>query len=226
MKKTLLERFIEDALGRFVEPTRKGLPKGSTIGPSRKKYHAALLTACTNLGLTQVASLTGISYGLLVKWRSEDAFKYLVTRFVNDFLYQWRDSLHNYAKQYYDIMSDVNRKLLVNDEPGAKLLLVKSENLLQQYRDADCYSEEIRIEIFEVFDLSEDMFFHCWHLAVHLMEQWKDSRVQSYVVRMRRLLLRACLDYLDDYIKKPLPTEDEKKLALKSVKDLRDAILP
>lgn len=66
--------FIQRKLREYVEPSREGTPKGEPIGLSKKKYHAALLAGLTSLDLKQVAREVHVSYDLVRKWRTEDAF--------------------------------------------------------------------------------------------------------------------------------------------------------
>jgi len=70
---TLLDKFMVEKANNYIEPLRKGTPRGEPIGVSGKKYWATLL-CLKKIPLKQMASMLKVSYGLLRKWRTEDAF--------------------------------------------------------------------------------------------------------------------------------------------------------
>lgn len=72
--KGLLLRFIEEKAKNYTEPTRKGTPRGETIGFSSQKYLASLYML-TSFDLKLLGQRLAISYGLLRKWRAEPLFK-------------------------------------------------------------------------------------------------------------------------------------------------------
>jgi hypothetical protein len=69
-----LKAFIREQLAEYVEPTRAGTQRGDPVGLSRQKFHATLLTM-TALPLREAAKRSGVSYGLLRKWRTERLFR-------------------------------------------------------------------------------------------------------------------------------------------------------
>lgn len=71
--KRRLFKFIKNRRQGYIEPQRKGTPKGDPIGFSRKKYYAALL-CITDMSLSDIAALSNVSYNLLRKWRTESDF--------------------------------------------------------------------------------------------------------------------------------------------------------
>ena len=72
--------YIQDQLDRYDEPERKGTPRGSAVGVSKNKFHAALLLSLTNRTPKDIAQEVGVSYGLLRKWSTEPEFKRVKTR--------------------------------------------------------------------------------------------------------------------------------------------------
>jgi hypothetical protein len=96
--KGLLGKFIMNKLSSYVEPSRKGTPKGEPIGFGRTKYEASLYMLL-NLGLKDVANDLHISYGLLKKWRTEPEFKIMVfdhiIEFTEIFVRQLREIYQN-----------------------------------------------------------------------------------------------------------------------------------
>jgi len=86
----LLTRFIDDKLSTYVEPSKKGTPKGERVGFSRTKYRATLYALRgrvldTTEDLIAQAKELKVSYGLLRKWRSEQDFKNLVSQHEKEF---------------------------------------------------------------------------------------------------------------------------------------------
>ena len=73
------KRWRFSQLDAYTEPKRKGTHKGKPIGMGLHKYDASLLSILINDGLgikvSHVAELSGVSYGVLRKWRTESAFK-------------------------------------------------------------------------------------------------------------------------------------------------------
>lgn len=71
---TLLKKFIREKLKNYVEPERRGTPKGDSIGLSKVKYEATLLML-TSAPYKEIAKFLNISHGLVLKWRTEPSFK-------------------------------------------------------------------------------------------------------------------------------------------------------
>ena len=89
----LLPRFIDEKLANYVEPSRKGTPKGEPVGFSKAKYRASLealrekVLPETN-DLSTEAKRLRVPYGVLRKWRSEPQFKELVAQHEKEFVRQ------------------------------------------------------------------------------------------------------------------------------------------
>src|SRR4030095_9560911 len=85
-----LSKFIASKLAEYVEPSKKGTPKGEAVGFSLTKYQATLFTLRESLidneDLKAQAKKLGISYGLLRKWRSEEKFKEVVSQHEKEFV--------------------------------------------------------------------------------------------------------------------------------------------
>src|SRR5215475_14209791 len=87
----LLPKFMDSKLAEYVEPTKKGTPKGEAVGFSRTKYKATLYAFRESVldnteDIKAQAKELGISYGLLRKWRSEEKFKNLVSQHEKEFI--------------------------------------------------------------------------------------------------------------------------------------------
>jgi len=84
-KKTFLKNFINDKILKYVEPQRRGTPKGNPIGLSKVKYNAAALCSLTKTSVKEIANQLDVSYGLLRKWRTEDKFYEVVDELEREF---------------------------------------------------------------------------------------------------------------------------------------------
>lgn len=80
----LLTKFIADKLSNFIEPQRKGTPKGEIIGFSFTKYKASL-HMIPHAKMKEIAERLGISYGVLRKWNTEQEFKNMVKKNKEEF---------------------------------------------------------------------------------------------------------------------------------------------
>jgi hypothetical protein len=92
--------FIVRRAQRYVEPERQGTPRGDPIGFSAAKYRASLLTM-TRLSLRDVSRATGVSYGVLAKWKTERDFVRQVNSHIVDVItIDWNAVLVQNALQY------------------------------------------------------------------------------------------------------------------------------
>jgi hypothetical protein len=73
----LLSRFIGDKEKDYVEPSRKGKKRGEKIGSPKTKYVAAL-SMLHDMPDKDRAKMAKVSYGLLLKWKTEKDFQNLV----------------------------------------------------------------------------------------------------------------------------------------------------
>jgi hypothetical protein len=80
-----LVAYIVRKAQRYIEPQRRGTPRGDSIGFSSAKYRAALLTM-TRLSLRDAARAAGVSYGVLAKWKTEDDFMKVVDAHIWEFM--------------------------------------------------------------------------------------------------------------------------------------------
>jgi hypothetical protein len=81
----LLRNFIKARMDAYPEPTRKGTARGETVGFSKDKYHAALLSALTGLSQKSIAEELVISYGVVRKWHVESEFKDVMSSDFGEF---------------------------------------------------------------------------------------------------------------------------------------------
>ncbi len=90
---TLLELFIYSKLKHYVEPKRQGISRGKVIGLSMKKYNATLLFLY-QLEVKKVSEPLGLSYGLVLKWRTEKLFKETIEKHRRDF--------YSFLEEYFE----------------------------------------------------------------------------------------------------------------------------
>lgn len=82
--KGLLLRFIKEKRESYVEPSRKGTPRGEIIGLSLEKYMASLFML-TSMNLKRISERSKVSYGLIRKWRTETPFKGQIEKHIMEF---------------------------------------------------------------------------------------------------------------------------------------------
>jgi hypothetical protein len=142
----VLGRFVSDKLKNYLEPTRAGTPKGEAIGLSRKKFRAALLSL-TSVDLLTQAKLIGVSYGVLRKWRTEEALLKEVRRLENEFL----DGPYLCAAQVSMDML-LRPEMDVRTEENIDLEEVKDKRNLHGFEDAELYSVSLFMAIKKRFE--------------------------------------------------------------------------
>lgn len=120
--KTLLEKFIEDKLGKHIEPARRGTPRGEKIGFPKKKLHAALLHL-KNLKGGEIAKVAGISHALVRKWRTEQEFLSIIDTAYGEFLVLFVENLPVFKLEFFADLGNYNPILFLNIAEATKLLL-------------------------------------------------------------------------------------------------------
>lgn len=139
----VLGYFIASKLQEYVEPERAGTPKGESIGLSRKKYHGALLSL-TSLSLRKQAKQIGVSYGVLRKWRTEDAFNRCILQLCEDFFMGPFHTLGGMAL-FLKIHSNtpIKASLGISDDEAT---LIRTQRL-PGLGDGHLYSENLFVQI-------------------------------------------------------------------------------
>lgn len=97
-----LTEFIGDKIRSYVAHGRKGVPRGDLIEFSEAKHTAALLSL-TSIERKIQAQMSGVSYDLLLKWRSEHRFLDEMNRYATAFatiIYKsFADTVETYGSQ-------------------------------------------------------------------------------------------------------------------------------
>jgi hypothetical protein len=113
----LLPNFIHSKLQHYLEPTKKGTPKGEAVGFSLTKYQATLFALRDNVldaeDLKAQAEELGISYGVLRKWRSEQKFKDQVAKHEEEFVALLLDNVQYNAYALFDGLEEERASMLL-----------------------------------------------------------------------------------------------------------------
>ena len=72
-----LDAYLKEAMAGYIEPSRKGTPKGEPVGFSRTKYKATILALRGPPVKKQAAELK-VRYTVLLSWRALPEFKTFV----------------------------------------------------------------------------------------------------------------------------------------------------
>ncbi len=140
---TILERFIKEKYLSYIEPQRKGTPKGDPIGLSKQKYHAALLMM-TRKKSKDTARIVGVSYQMLRKWKTEKIFKENATKLCKEF-----------ARLAFASLRDMLQQEINYECRGWKeFKSSKPEINLEDFLDAKLYSPQLKYEIMDLVGLS------------------------------------------------------------------------
>jgi len=151
----LLERFLKDRIKSFVEPTRFSL----------KKYRASLFTGLTNYKQDWIAKKSGVGHSLLRKWRTEEAFKRVEQKHIEDF-----------TLFFIDHLSDLLKKM--------ETFIIVGPSLLDRIMsDFDGYSPELQENIIKVLTSKEnlglDPIFHLFGNAMRTRASILKARTDS-----------------------------------------------
>lgn len=105
----LLTEFLEEKAREYVEPSRKGTPKGDSIGFSKVK-HCASLCCITSMSLKEIAENLNISYGLLRKWRTEEEFKKTINNHRTDFGDFFMEKFKKELSEYLELLKNPKKQ--------------------------------------------------------------------------------------------------------------------
>lgn len=145
-KQTLLYRYLNYELERYVEPSRKGTPRGEMVGLSKKKFTAALLTGLTNLPWKEIAGRLGTSQGMLKKWCIEPEYKKTVEKHRKALA----SMIVTYLKGRIKETKMAEGGGVVNEETyRERLSIVRNELPLRELQDANELNRDVIIEIFQ-----------------------------------------------------------------------------
>lgn len=221
----ILEKYIDQKVSGYIEPSRKGVPKGDRIGFPRKKFHAALLELTTRK-TDVIASEAGVSYGLLCKWRTERQFRDEVEKQIREFTAFWIKTL---------IESVLKKQGTIHDYLDMPISKMATERLPQSL-DTDFipkgYTPELRKslatatrEIFEEVvrnpekygdqgDIARDVLGRCLLLLMPAVV-WDDwDKLAKQITLNRVKISEEFFAYLRSLIANDNPSEDERKWGL------------
>lgn len=213
---TLLKSFIKKRLAQYVEPERKGTPRGEPVGFSKQKYHASLMMLYSK----RIKALSGemdISYGLLRKWRTEEDFLHLVHKHARDFLQYVYDSLDNISNK--DVLRWPQE---VYEEDVTRTLELLSQ--LPEFRDVNDYGihilmagtdwlgdTNILVEK-ENWKLGEPRFAK--RMLVYMLAGWDSQFLKSFMESGRKAIafsIARNLELIKQLLSKEGPVEETDK---------------
>jgi len=113
--------YIKRADDAYVEPSRQGTPKGDPIGFGKQKYLASLLKLTASKD-KEIAKNVGVSFGVMRNWSSEEGFRKLSERHVDDCI----SFLSNCLEQFYSVSQELHNQEVINKFPS----------VFGKYRDA------------------------------------------------------------------------------------------
>jgi len=208
--RTLLDAFIFDSIEEYTPPERKGTPKGEEIGYNIQKF-SALFNLLRNWPLKKVAAAAGVSYGVLRKWRSEEAFKKM-----------YQDVQHTFALRFCDCIVD-----LCNKTPKTKKAFIDLEND-PRFIDTDSYRESLRKFIEDAFRKIylkgggiESRNIRAFFTAIRVLYPDDPKKISlSYDVRSidsdnkKRIMV---LDAISSFFDCKSPTAEDREQAIKNI---------
>ncbi len=84
-KKSFLIKFFNDQISNYVEPQRKGMPKGQKIGFSINSFAASLMML-TNHTQEHIAKQLNMNVGTLRKWKMKKSFVDMQKKYAEEFI--------------------------------------------------------------------------------------------------------------------------------------------
>jgi hypothetical protein len=102
----MLADLIHEKAAAYVEPQRKGTPRGQEVGFPLKKYIATLVEL-TNIPAKQVAEKLGVSFGLLRKWKTERRYWMLVGEHHQELSRRYWDYIKDYTNREWATLEEM-----------------------------------------------------------------------------------------------------------------------
>lgn len=238
MGKTLLRKFIDERVRDYLEPQRRGTPKGEQIGLSREKFIASLYFLY-NLKQKDIAKKVNISYGLLRKWRTEENFNGAIESHVSDFtVYALSHFLKTGKKTYLQEMQVFN--LPLNEIGGYK---ISAESILPEFVDCNLYSPSVKAKFvavlkklkteaekkaeslrkaivgnripIELIDIESNLSaIRTASIFFYYMWTLEESEIKELLVRERKETGKEILRDIQKILLKDVVTEDNKKTVM------------
>lgn len=141
-KNSFLMKFFNDKISNYIEPERKGTPKGQDIGFSLQAYAASLLML-TNNTQEHIAKLLKIPVGTLRKWNMKESFFDLQVKHAQEFV----ALVDKHARCKYLKYSHSYHKYL-DGRTNSHL----PEPTWEEFDDTYNYGDILREEVVEHFD--------------------------------------------------------------------------
>ena len=214
-KHGLLYSFIKRKKEEYVEPASRGR---CADGLSSMKHTISLATALTNMEHKKIAEQTKVSHGLIKKWRTEDLFKSIQEFHQKEFIELF---IQETQRAFNDWLIDPKKgndefDFLISDcmgygrELGAKLLSSLKE----------AFKEEPELNFF-ILKIAQANLVGC-------KKGMKKKALTDFFEEQNRELLIGTIDFrikkFVEYLKKPNPSEVEKKVAVLAMQDFGEML--
>jgi hypothetical protein len=154
-------------LEEYVEPTKKGTPKGEEVGFSRIKYSATLLALRESVlddgpDLKGQATELGISYGVLRKWRAEERFKEMVAKHEKEFVTYLVDGIRYNARALLGGLAEGESMLLqalrsTHKESGRKLMILLYGKVRDEALKSGATTDDLRKSQIAALDQASEL---------------------------------------------------------------------
>jgi hypothetical protein len=201
---TLLAKFIWEKFSSYVEPKRRGVPKGEKIGLSLVKYLASLirLTAFSGKAISEAMDL---SYGVFRLWLIDDAFNRAVDAHIQDFTGLWIDHL----KIRVDLRREREKNFL--QKPLRQIAVDPLPSFgYEEYADMKYYSPQL---LEKIIRLNDELPLPL-KLEHNLIILYAPYSAGNWVIpEEREMILQAMvnlIDYLEKLFLKDSLTKSEK----------------
>jgi hypothetical protein len=117
-----IHEFILYRMLNYLEPTRKGTIRGDKIGFPSKKYHASILVGISNATPKEIAKVSGVSYDLIRKWKTEPDFRNQVNEqcsaFINEIIKRIIDAYEKTEKETEDYINGTGQNPFETQKKG------------------------------------------------------------------------------------------------------------
>jgi len=220
---TLLRVFVDGKASMYSAPSRKGTPRGETIGFSEVKYLATLF-GLIKMPLKNVAKALEISHAMLRKWRTEDAFLDLIDQHVREFASLFMENIRIRIKR---------REKLQDDFEAQSLADIASQDLpsldYSEVSDAQHYSDIVfSYIVLSLIPEPEDDYLMCTEIyamfcALTFLRGIKshvDPEVQEMENKFRKQMLTELAERNIELLQKPTLTEADRKSVIISLRSI------
>lgn len=199
--RSLLDEYVTEKEGTYIEPERKGTAKGEEIGFSFVKYQSTLY-ALTSSSSKDIATHLGLSYGLLRVWRTEESYLRMIKGHVADFSFLFVNN----------ILHTINKARI--DDASYMIEAQHHEKLYADWQDIWIYSDDLLECIYRqamavIFNnlLREKLFMqllsNAFFIRKYVIDRDKDKEEGKYIPRLMARQMNYSILYSLDAFQRP-----------------------